>query len=225
MRWIRRKWSWAKKNPLFWANLVLALATWLLIWVFPGPVLETGPSDLRLRTWGAFLQLLGVLTVWHDLAGTAGKFGKGGFVVRTAVWLKEFFGGITVLTATGVASCSSIGRGRAKVRHPVRDGASTEERLSDLEKNVGKIDEDLDGAFREIDQRSAELDTKITEEKREREQAVRKVRDDLEEAATGNFAVLAFGAAWLAVGILLSTLAPEIAKVVGGKCGEVLQAF
>lgn len=43
----------------------------------------------------------------------------------------------------------------------------------------------------------------------------------MEDAATGNFATLAFGAAWLAIGVVLATWAPEIVKVVRGQWWEI----
>lgn len=225
MGWLRRKWVWAKEKPLFWGNLGLLAISGLLIFVWPGPPLPTGPSDLRLRTWGMLLQLLGVLTVWFDLTSTARQFGKGGFVRRTLVWLKAFFGRSVVIEAAGAAIGIAGGRVRPKVRHPIQAHAPLSDRVAALETNVEKIDEDLDAAYREIDKRAAELDANIKAENAERDRAIREVKTSLEDAATGNFATLAFGVAWLAVGVLLATWAPEIVKIVGGEWGEVWRAL
>ena len=225
MRWLCRKWAWAKENPLFWANLVLMVISGLLIFVWPGPALATGPSDLRLRTWGMLLQLLGVFTVWFDLTGTARSFGKGGFVRHTLVWLKAFFGRSIVIGAAAGAIGIAGGRARGKARRPLQPNAPLPDRVATLETNVEKIDEDLDAAYREIDKHSDELNARIAAEIGERDRAIREVKTSLEDTATGNLATLAFGAAWLAIGVVLATWAPEIVKVVGGKWDEVWWAL
>ena len=65
----------------------------------------------------------------------------------------------------------------------------------------------------------------LDKEKDALEQAIRDVRWDLEEAAAGNFAVLAFGAVWLAIGVIVATLSPEIAKIVAGQWTEVMKTL
>ncbi len=225
MGWLRCKWAWAKENPLFWANLVLMAISSLLIFVWTGPGLATGPSDLRLRTWGMLLQLLGVFTVWFDLTSTARKFGKGGFVRHTLVWLRALFGRSVVIGGAAGAIGVAGMRARMKGRRPIQPNAPLPDRVATLETNVEKIDEDLDAAYREIDKRADEVDAKIKAESGERDRSIREVKTSLEDATTGNFSALAFGAAWLAIGVVLATWAPEIVKVVGGQWDEVWRAL
>jgi hypothetical protein len=80
-------------------------------------------------------------------------------------------------------------------------------------------------AHDEIDKRVDALSTRIAAESGVRDQAISEVRTSLKEAATGNLATLAFGVAWLAIGVVLATWAPEIVKVVGGKWCEVWAAL
>jgi hypothetical protein len=94
-----------------------------------------------------------------------------------------------------------------------------------LETNVQRIGERLDAAYREIDRAAGELYTKIKGESEARNAAIGEVKKNVEEAATGNLAALAFGVVWLAIGIVLSTLAPEIVKLVGGQWREVWRAL
>lgn len=221
MGWFSARWEWAKANPLFWANLGLVAMTVGFIFLFPSPVTATGPSDFRLRTWGMVLQLFGVFTVWFDLTDTARKFGKGGFLRRTVEWLRAFLGRRVVVGATGIATASITGKARARVRWPIQPGAPLPDRVSTVEENLKKVDDDLDAAFREIELRAGELGDRIDTEHSERSRAIQDIRKSLEEAATGNLATLAFGAAWLALGVILATWAPEIVKVVGGHWDEV----
>jgi hypothetical protein len=224
MEWLRYKWAWAKENPLFWANLAL-IGISILIFIWPAPVLATGPSDLRLRTWGLLLQLIGVVTVWLDLTSTARKFGKGSLLRRTWVWLKAAFGRNIIVSASGASFGISTANARVKIRRAIRPGAALPDRVTDLETNVQKIDDDLDDAYKEIGQRAAELDAKIKSEEKKHTAAIGEVRKSLEEAAAGNLATLLFGVVWLAIGIGIATLAPELVKLQAGEWRDVWKAL
>lgn len=76
-----------------------------------------------------------------------------------------------------------------------------------------------------IHEKASDLKSILDKEKEAREQAIRDVRRDLKEAAAGNFAVLAFGAAWLAIGVIVAAFAPEIAKIVAGQWTEVIKTL
>lgn len=217
MAWLLRKWAWAKKNPLFWANFLLVVISVLLI-LKPGPALASGHSDLCLRIWAMLLQLIGILTVWFDLTSTARMFNKdkASFLSNTLVWLKSFFDqSVVIMTVTGTAGLPRL-RARRKERQPLQPNAPLPDRVATLEINVKKIDEDLDAAYQEIDKRADELNARIAAESRQRDRAIREVNTSLEGVATGNFATLVFGVVWLAIGVMLATLAPEIVKIVGG---------
>lgn len=226
MMWLRRKWAWANENRLFWANMALIAISGLLIFAWPGPTLATGPSDLRLRTWGLLLQLIGVVTVWLDLTRAARQFGKDGFARHTLVWLKRgLLGQRVVIGAIGSAMGSAVGRARGRVRQTIQPTAPLPDRVATLEAYVGQIDQEFDGAYKEIDQRADDLDSKIKAENEERGAAIGEIKKSVEEAATGNLATLAFGVVWLACGILLSTLAPEIVKIAAGQWCDVWRAL
>lgn len=210
--WLRAKRAWAAANPLFWANLALSATTLAVVFVFPAP----NASDFRLRTLGMFLQLIGVLTVWLDLTSTAREFGRHGLLKRTWGWIKAgVFGRQTIVALSGQLVIGATGRLRAKVRATTKPGADVAERLTTLEKLVEQVDQSVDDAFREIDRRADELTEKSKEHTAELERKIADLRRSLENAATGNFAKLAFGAAWLAAGVVLSSWAPEITKLAG----------
>lgn len=223
---IRGRWSWAKQKPLFWGNLALLAITLQIIFAYPGPITDTGPSDIRLRIWGMFLQLLGAYTVWHDLTRSARAFGKGGFLKSTWEWLKKCLGARHIVSACATGSIGIIG-GRARVtqrRSPPAD-VPIDARLEALEFNLARIDDDLSAALREIDENTSKYSTKLSEERQAREAAVRALESRLQDAIVGNFTVLAFGALWVVVGIVISTLAPEIVKVVAGQWTQVWTAM
>lgn len=222
MNWFQRKWQWAMRNKLFWWNIVLIAASVLFVGFWRSP----GESDFRVKTLGMVLQLIGVGTVWFDLTSTARAFGKSGMLMRTKKWMKDGFSGDAMVMLTGVsAQASASSFGRATVRCPVDETADQDRRIEALEKNIGKIDEDIGAIFRELDQQSVVAKERAANEEQMRAKAVAEVRRELIEASVGNFPVLVFGAVWLAVGVVLSTWAPEIAKVAAGNWHSVLSVI
>lgn len=219
MSWLWLRLKRAGERPLFWWNLVLLAAVVFFTFIAPAP----NGGDFRVRTLGVLLQLIGLLTVWLDLTSTARQFGKGGFLRSTFKWLGTVF--LTTREATIALSTQSLGamtgRVRAKARTPINPNAPPDERFANLELLTREIDNALDGAYKEIDRRADELDEKLKDEAKRREGEINAVKKSLESAATGNYAMLAFGAAWLAIGVVLATLAPEIAKLVNGQWCEV----
>lgn len=222
MNWFRRKWQWAMRNKLFWWNIGLIWLTVSCICIWRSP----GESDFRVKTLGMALQLIGVGTVWFDLTTTARTFGRSGMIERTKKWLKDGFSGdATVVMMGASAQANATSSCRATVRWPIDSAADHERRIEAVEKNIGKIDEDIGAIFRELDQQSAVARERAANEEQMRAQAVAEVRRELIEASVGNFPVLVFGAVWLAVGVVLSTWAPEIAKVAAGHWAGVFSSM
>ncbi len=225
LNFLRSKWAWAAEKPLFWANLVLIGGTLLWVFVYTGPVTETGPSDFRLRTWGMVLQLLGAVTVWRDLTDSARKFGKGDFLKSTWEWLKGcFFGRNITLQIDSAAHFHAGGSIRMTVRSVLPPNATLEARIQALECNLAEIDKGLGEANKEIRAQTAKLKEQLGEESKKREEAHKELQKDLHDAIVGNYTKLAFGAAWVFVGIVVSAWAPEIAKIVAGQWPQVWAA-
>lgn len=225
MKLVHRKWVWAKKKPLFWANLCLVLFTVLVLWFIPGPTLATGPSDLRLRSWGMVLQMIGVITVWIDLTSAARKFGEGGFFRSIVPWLRECFARPKTVTATVSGRLSISGSACGTTRRGINPMAPLQDRITALEDYVQQVDGDLGSLHKEFDKRIGALNTQVKAESASRESAVRVIHASLKEAATENVAILAFGVVWLAIGSVLTTFSPEIVRVVAGQWSEVWVAF
>lgn len=213
----------AKENPLFWYNLLLIFGTASAIWLWPAPVIDNSPSDFRIRSWGMLLQLIGAYTVWRDLSESARKFGKTSLLSNTIEWLRRLiFGHAHVIGAAGSIQINGSGSARAKSRRAQPpDGSPLESRIETLEYNLSKVDEELSQAFQQISDTENRLKEQIKEESRKRDEAHKELQKDLHEAIVGNYATLVFGAAWVGVGIVVSALAPEIAKVVAGPWAPV----
>ena len=222
MNWLQRKWNWARQKPLFWANVLLLTVTVVVVFFAPSP----NGGDVRLRVLAVALQLIGAWTVWRDLTLTARQFGKSDILGSTWGWLKAGFSNRSIVaSATGLSMSSATGRARGKARITIDPTASIEKRIINLEYFTEQIDKSIDAAYKEIDGRAAELEGKVKAESAARSAAIADVQRSLESAATGNFAHLAFGAVWLAVGAVLGTLAPEIAHIVAGRGCDVWRVF
>lgn len=223
---VKGKYYWAKQKPLFWANLLLAALTWLVVCVYPGPLTDAGPSDTRIRVWAMFLQLLGAWFVWYDLTGTAREFGKGGLIGGTWAWLKAAIGTQTISAPLVTSGAVFLGgRVRASARRTPPPESSPEVRLDALEFNLSRIDNDLSDALREIDANAAMHSEGLTAERRAREAANKALDEKLQRSIVGNYSCLLFGALWVAVGIVLSSLSPEIAKAAAGQWSQVWKAL
>ncbi len=217
----------AKENPLFWANWALVAITYAIVIAWPGPITPSGPSDFRIRVWGMVLQGLGALIVWYDLTDAARHFGRAGFIANTEAWLRRLVskGGV-VVTVSGAAAIGAYGKCRATARRAMPpDGSPLAARVDVLEHNLGKIDDDLAQACRELDQVEARLAARIKAESSQREASHQEIRQRLHDSMVGNYAQLVFGAAWAIVGIVISALAPEIAKTIAGQWSTVRAAM
>jgi len=214
-KFIITKLDWARGNQLFWANAALIFATLLILW-FPGP------SDLRIRLWGMALQLLGAFTVWHDLAGAARDFGVTGIVKRNLAWVKRGFrnkspvNGSAEIILGSLASSSS-----GTVRATLHVGASLEERVSMLERRLRQVDDAAVKAQNLINEKERLLRQKIAQLEQSLVSKVEEVNLKLKTAVVGSYPVLLFGAAWLVVGIVLSSVAPEVAKSLEGEWVQI----
>lgn len=218
-------WAWANRNRLFWANLVILGAVAVVGFLLPIPIIDGRPSDSRLRLVGLFLQWIGCLTVGLDLTGTAGLVGRDGLIRRTADWLRDLFRP-RVGTLSGGGSLPEIRlRARGKVRDPLQPGAVLDVRVAAIEKYVAQVDGSLDRAYADIDALAEKIEDGLRVEQAARARAVSQVESRLKDAVAGNYPLLAFGLFWLAVGLAITTLAPEIAECLFGDCKKVWRAL
>lgn len=217
---ITRKWAWAKENNLFWLAVALLIFTGVCL-RHPGPILGFGPPDFALRAWGMALQLVGVVTVWHDLTTTGKAFGKTNWFKYTAQWLKK-----GILDRPIVHSISATSGGyltatcRGSVLHSVRADASLEERIIDIEKRLEKSDEEIAALSIKLDDQKSEIDQRVLDQEKNIENNKKTMESRLEEITSGNYMILSFGVVWLVIGMFLSTWAPELAKFIVGFQGN-----
>ena len=209
MTWLRRKWNLLLGKPLVWANVGLAGATVLGLVAIAAPSNE----DFHVRSIGLILQLIGIWTVWSDLTATARSFDRPTIVQSSLRWLRALLG-LTVAVDDVRASGTNTVSGSVymKVRKTIRPEDPIENRVAVLEALVAQIDGDLDTVISGLQRRATETRKAIEAEAEKRRLSLETLERKLERAVLGNFSKLAFGVFWLAVGVVIATMAPEIAQ-------------
>ena len=208
------------ENKLFWVNLIFVGLIALVAWLFPSP----GVSDFRLKTLGMFLQLIGVLTVWRDLSGTTHTFQKMGILRGTWDWLRIGFGAKRPIPLSSNLSSKSTVNADLEVSYRIDAEMPDSERIKMLQKEIDGLRDDQRQMRHRQKADVEDLKKLISQESEKGAEANKVLAERLEVVSAGNASLLLFGLGWLAVGIVLSTWAPEISKMVGGSWPDVLTA-
>lgn len=204
--------NWLKAGKLILTNLMLLLLTISL----PFFTVFFVPLDQAVRLWAMFLQLVGAFTVWYNLTRTAKELGKGDIhpIASAWGWIKAFpLRKTHYLAAANSVQKNTCSGGRIVCRKPTPPESTLESRVEILEFNVTHIDADLARTNTAIETASSELRKLITEEVTQRKSADSLHSKNLENATVGNYAWLVSGICWASVGIVFSSLTPEIVKL------------
>lgn len=213
---VRSLWPWAAKKPMVWLNLALAGVTVLIVVGYPGP------SDLRIRLFGLVLQGIGIYTVYRDLTRNGRHFGQATVLQSMAQWWREFLGHAEVRGQLIVVETDlDVAWGRASARNQVPPDAPLGERLAALEHNVSQLDNAVASVWGELATARTEHKKALRGEAAAREKQIAELERDLQAVTVGNYTLLLFGVAWLAVGVFLATLSMELWLASVGRWGEL----
>lgn len=206
-----RKWEWACENKPAWAHALFFVITGAIILIKPAMVDEK-PTDFPIRVWGMFLQLIGAYFVWVDLTKTAKGYG----VERKHLqWLVRFFQRPApvdnAIILAGSAICSFTGHAPLVTQAPI---LTIEERVAKLEIEIANVNVEVLEVWRTVQVHKNELNVSIERRAGEAREELRQVKEEIKDALVGNYDVLNFGAVWLVVGIVLSSVAVEITNFV-----------
>jgi hypothetical protein len=174
-----------------------------------------GASEAVFRITGLFLQVCGILTIIWGISETRALFGHASLAAKIKAWLQRFplrrrhivfaVGGGDFLAATGKA--------RAFVTHGAGPNPTLDARVEALEKNIVSLQNQITSLEKEFDEGLGNVRDEIRREVQIREVDDKKLRDKIEESATGGIHISAIGASWLFVGVILSTVSPELAAL------------
>jgi hypothetical protein len=202
--WSKRLLTWALGAWLaFFTIGVIALA--LLISLSIG-------TEQALRLAGLCLQLLGILVAGIGIRDMRRMFGKPSLLGLLRRWVKAAPRlkptSITVSLTDGI----SVGASLLSISLWSCPGpdASLEERLKALESNSETLRAQLQTAERDSSAFQQSVNGKLQKERAEREVQDRQLQARIESASTDGLHLAAAGAAWVTVGLMLSTAPSEL---------------
>lgn len=178
-----------------------------------GLALRPGSSEPLIRWTGLVLELLGIATVVWGIAETRAFFGHTPVLTAAIKWIGRFplRKRNIVLAAAGIASATAFGNARGHVTHVAGSNPTVDARLDALDKNITALHDRITSTQREMDEQFSKTKGDLAVEVSSRNAEDELTRKMLETTATGGVHISAIGAAWLFVGLVLSTAAPELA--------------
>ncbi|MEP7097825.1 MAG: hypothetical protein ABI748_09205 [Dokdonella sp.] len=166
------------------------------------------------RLAGTVLQLVGLVPVWVGLSNLRRKFGRpSSGEGRLNVWrlLKVSFVRLPTVTAVAAGSIRVRGTASAMMHSTLPSSAPLHERLRFAEQHIEQLRTQQGQIQAELQKQSRDLRGQIEAERRNREEAVGRTSQQLEEVAVGGFAVELMGLVWLAIGATATSIPGEIA--------------
>lgn len=178
--------------------------------------LPGNPED-QIRRWGLALQLLGVGTVAFVLRGKATIFGRSvvGYFRQRFATRPRFRPPTQTLSAGLFVNSSTFGRAHLDEWQITAATDSLEERLSKLERNIEIVRKTLDRNSQKARQASKTLQENLNSERRNREESIAKIDQQLHGLGAGGLHIELAGVIWLAFGIVMATIPTELARLLG----------
>ena len=192
-------------HPHLW-TLILTIGIALLVVII-------FPTESCIRITGMVLQLCGVGSVVWGISETRELFGEPSIFGILKSKIKSILKrNITLRIDDLTSNVHFSDNVRISQRRPIGNNQSLKERITTLEKNFEFIDSDIKGLQEEMDIQKSEIFRRINEEKERNQIEINLIHEKLKESATGGIHISALGASWLFFGVILSSLAPELAN-------------
>lgn len=213
---LKAVWYWFGDAWYGWLSLIIIIVALSIS-------LRPHATEFSIRFTGLVLQVLGITTVMWGIHKTRVLFGHPSFINKIKAYLSRFpFLRHDVEVGISTASLSLItGKGRAYTTCGPGANPTIEARLDAIEKNVPLIHERIDQTQKEMDEEFRKTADAIKREMQLRQTEASAIREKLEATGTGGVHISAVGASLLFVGVILSTLAMEIAEIANGHLWKV----
>lgn len=174
-------------------------------------------TERVIRITGLVLQLLGICMVFLGISKMRALFELPSFASKTKALLSRFhvLRRHVVNYDDGVSTGGLVfgGRGEEYTRHGPGANLTNEARLEALEKNVTLVDKRISQTRKEIDGELQKTAAALKREEDTRKAEEKAIRERLKATGVGSVHISLIGASWLAVGLILSTAAIEIAEL------------
>lgn len=209
LRWLTDIWCWLAEGKIVIMCilvLVAVIALGLFIW----------NSETSIRSAGYALQVLGMIFAVRGLLGIRTHFGQPLLRKLFVDWLKRFprWKRRFVLDADpGVFAVVGM-KTRGEVWTPDNPEQPIEKRIDGIVKNLERIRKEQSEHYKSIEalrDSYQEHKKKVAKESKKMEE---KIRSDLESLHTSDLITSLVGLVWLTIGISMSTMAPELFKLV-----------
>jgi len=208
MLWIRGRrllaWLWLFGDC--WATISGVALIWAIIWAL-------GIREQTVRIGGLALQVLGILTVFIGISKTKQLFGRPTFVATLRERVRLLRAYMTLGVQSGTITAGGIklgGHARGYQRSTPSDGADTIQRLDSLERNIGYLNERIDGTLNELDEATRNITANLEHDRSTRMEVDAKIASRLENLGVGGLTLSGIGAIWLLVGTIMATIPAEI---------------
>lgn len=204
IRWPRRALVWLMRARL----IMVAASVVILAIVISLYFLQTEQS---VRLTGLVLQLLGIAAAAIGIRDTRRMFGKPSFLELIRTWVRAIprlrpqavsISGSSALSVT--ATC------KAQVWHGVGPEPTIESRLAAAEANLQELVDRANKAESAFDTHVRQSEQILRDERAQRLEADRQLHLKVESASTDGLHLAAVGVAWLACGVVLSTMPNEL---------------
>jgi hypothetical protein len=205
--WVRRVAFWFWIPEQLWKSL-LAVVGFIII-----PEI-LGASELSWRLSGLLLQLFGIYSVVSGINSTRKDLGLPTLSSVTKKWIKQFpkykIAPVVGDLAGRIGVSASMAADFGWTNPP--KNATPEERIRVTEQNLEYLRSNNTIIHERIAQLSQTYTELLNKEAAERVDQQSKLKQSLVILGTGGNQISAVGAMWLFVGVILSTLAPELQK-------------
>ncbi len=197
-----------------WLSIVGATFALLIGWIISCSFSQTTSATIRYA--GTLLQIFGLATAAYGLSQTLQLFGstvpKNGII---SWWnrLKGAFGLPRIVTAKAHSGLT-LG-GSAEMRkglHCMNTEGSAEDRIANVEANVGILEERLDDYIQRLKADIADVRDIVDRDSQARQSSEQRIERRIEDFAIGGLQHEVIGLIWLFFGIIGASVPDELAK-------------
>lgn len=169
------------------------------------------------RYAGTLLQLLGLATVAIGLGKTLKLFGRPSLLTMISGWFRRWASVFsspktTVLQAVSPAAQAIVSSNLRVIQHP-GPGAPLEERVSFLEEELTRLNEDMNANRQRLQRNIHAVREDLERQIREHRTGIQQLDHRTEEIGVGGLHWEVIGLLWLGCGVIGTSIPDEIASV------------
>jgi hypothetical protein len=203
--WFREFRRWAAESEV--AILCALVITWAMVLGF-----WSWHSEVSIRSAGYGLQLLGMILAMLGLLRIRAHFGHAPLRRLVIAWLTRFpkWKRGVVVSAPAAAVMFFSTRSRGEIWIPDNSELPCDKRIAGVVANQDRLRLQLSELWNSMEQLKTNQEDTKSRTAKDIKSMSDEIRSNLESLHTSDWAVSLVGLVWLAFGITLSTLAPEL---------------